>query len=66
MFSILFDPASVVWFHIGMRVLAVADDLTCFKLPDGLLRKCQYQGTIIIRLYGFGSSIVISISVRID
>lgn len=32
-------------FPVGMRVLAVDDDLACLKLLDGLLRKCQYQVT---------------------
>ncbi|XP_028086327.1 two-component response regulator ARR12-like [Camellia sinensis] len=32
-------------FPVGMRVLAVDDDLTCLRLLDGLLRKCQYHVT---------------------
>ncbi|GLT25398.1 hypothetical protein SLA2020_005290 [Shorea laevis] len=32
-------------FPMGMRVLAVDDDLTCLKLLENLLRKCQYQVT---------------------
>ncbi|KAK7304789.1 hypothetical protein VNO77_42677 [Canavalia gladiata] len=32
-------------FPVGMRVLAVDDDLTCLKVLETLLRKCQYQVT---------------------
>ncbi|XAR70003.1 hypothetical protein NMG60_11001812 [Bertholletia excelsa] len=32
-------------FPVGMRVLAVDDDLICLKLLETLLRKCQYQVT---------------------
>lgn len=32
-------------FPVGMRVLAVDDDLTCLRLLESLLRRCQYQVT---------------------
>ena len=35
-------------FPVCMRVLAVDDDPTCLMLLDGLLRKCQYQGLILL------------------
>ena len=35
-------------FPVGMRVLAVDDDPTCLMLLDGLLRRCQYQGLVLL------------------
>ena len=32
-------------FPVGLRVLVV-DDVTCLKLMDNLLKKCQYKGTV--------------------
>ena len=34
-------------FPVGMRVLAVDDDQTCLKVLENLLRKCQYQGSLL-------------------
>jgi len=31
-------------FPIGMRVLAVDDDITCLKILERLLQRCQYHG----------------------
>ncbi|XP_077236771.1 two-component response regulator ARR10-like [Tasmannia lanceolata] len=33
-------------FPVGMRVLAVDDDLTCLKMLESLLRKCRYEVTV--------------------
>lgn len=35
-------------FPVGMRVLAVDDDPTCLRLLDVLLRRCQYQGLVLL------------------
>lgn len=35
-------------FPVGMRVLAVDDDPICLKVLENLLRKCQYQGWLLI------------------
>ena len=35
-------------FPVGMRVLAVDDDPTCLRLLEGLLRRCQYQGLVLL------------------
>ncbi|XP_057550639.1 two-component response regulator ORR24-like [Amaranthus tricolor] len=32
-------------FPVGLRVLVVDDDVTCLKLMDNLLKKCQYKVT---------------------
>lgn len=31
-------------FPVGLRVLAVDDDLTCLKLLEALLLRCRYHG----------------------
>jgi len=38
-------------FPVGMRVLAVDDNPTCLKVLENLLRKCQYQGSLLLIIF---------------
>jgi two-component response regulator ARR-B family len=36
-------------FPVGMRVLAVDDDLVCLKVLETLLLRCQYHGNDFVQ-----------------
>jgi len=38
-------------FPVGMRVLAVDDNPICLKVLETLLRKCQYQGSLLLIIF---------------
>lgn len=40
-------------FPVGMRVLAVDDDLTCLKVLEGMLRQCKYHGSTLVSYIKF-------------
>lgn len=38
-------------FPIGMRVLIVDDDVTCLRVLETMLHKCQYHGVFVLLLF---------------